>query len=94
MTGPTLASKVAAVDRALAEIPHAFGGALALAYDAEPRATIDVDLNLFVGTDRFDDVARALAPLGVAISDPAIAELVDRDGQVRVWWDLVAVLTR
>ena len=86
MTEPTLAAKVVAVDRALAAIPHAFGGALALAYYAEPRATIDIDLNLFVGTDRFDEVARALEPLGVVTDDPAVAELVGRDGQARVWW--------
>lgn len=29
-------------------VPHAFGGALALNYYAEPRSTIDVDVNVFV----------------------------------------------
>ena len=29
-------------------LPHAIGGRLALAYYAEPRATIDIDLNVFV----------------------------------------------
>jgi hypothetical protein len=29
------------------DVPHAFGGALALAYIAEPRGTVDVDINVF-----------------------------------------------
>ena len=32
MSTPSLPEKVVAIDRALAEVPHAFGGALALAY--------------------------------------------------------------
>jgi hypothetical protein len=82
----TLAHKILALDLALAEIPHAFGGALALAYYAEPRATIDIDLNVFVPAARFDDVAAPLVGLGAEADDPAIAELVRRDGQVRVMW--------
>jgi hypothetical protein len=31
-----------------AGIPHAFGGAFALAYYAEPRETEDIDVNIFV----------------------------------------------
>src|SRR5659263_502227 len=43
MTEPSLPDKVVALDRALddASIDHAFGGALALAYYAEPRSTVD-----------------------------------------------------
>ena len=44
----TLAGRVTAVHEALEDVPHAFGGALALAYYAEPWATIDIDVNLFV----------------------------------------------
>ena len=33
---------------AAAEVRHAFGGALALAYYAEPRGTVDVDINVGV----------------------------------------------
>ncbi len=87
MSGLTLAERVVAVDRALTRVPHAFGGALALAYYAEPRATIDIDLNVFVSTDRFADVAGPLAALGAAVEDPATAVLVARDGQARVMWD-------
>lgn len=44
-----LADKVVAVHRALdgAAVPHAFGGALALAYYGEPGVTVHVDLYLF-----------------------------------------------
>ena len=68
-------------------IPHAFGGALALAYYAEPRATIDIDLNVFVHADRFPDVAAPLLALGVAADDPQAVTSVADDGQARVMWD-------
>jgi hypothetical protein len=66
-------------------VPHAIGGALALAYYAEPRATIDVDVNVFVPTGRWPDVCKALAPLGVAVEIDQ--RELERDGQVRLWWD-------
>ena len=83
----TLAERVSAIEAALAAIPHAFGGALALAYYAEPRATIDIDLNVFIPAERFSEVFGPLAQLGVAVDDPALATLVQRDGQARVMWD-------
>ena len=82
----TMAEKVVALDRALARVPHAFGGALALAYYAEPRSTIDIDLNLFVAADRFGQVARPLTKLGADIGGE-VAGIVERDGQVRVFWE-------
>jgi hypothetical protein len=87
VSGRTLAERILAIDAALALVPHAFGGALALAYYAEPRATIDIDLNVFVAPDRFADVAGPLVALGADADDPAVAALVRRDGQVRVLWD-------
>jgi hypothetical protein len=91
MAAPALSEKVVAIDRALkdARIPHAFGGALALAYYAEPRATIDVDVNVFVPTSRMDEIKIALAPLGV---DTEVDEAaLERDGQCRLWWENTAV---
>lgn len=84
---PSLPQKVVAIHTALtaAKIPHAIGGALALAYYAEPRATIDVDINVFVSTESWPQVRDALAPLGVDI-DIDLAAL-ERDGQARLWWD-------
>jgi hypothetical protein len=63
MTLP-LDEKVLAIHRALARarIPHAFGGALALAYYATPRGTIDIGVNVFVRAVGAPRVLRALAP--------------------------------
>jgi len=85
VTRRSLPEKIVAIDEALQATPHAFGGALALAYHAEPRATIDIDINVFVPPDRAAEVLAPLRSLRVetAGADDAIA----RDGQVRVLWD-------
>jgi len=44
---------------------HAFGGALALAYVAEPRGTVDVDVNVFAPASEIDVVLGLFAPLGL-----------------------------
>src|SRR5207344_387269 len=87
VTARSLPERILALERALVAIPHAFGGALALAYYAEPRATIDIDLNVFVHADHFPDVAAPLLDLGVAADDPQAAAAAARDGQARVMWD-------
>ena len=64
---------------------HAFGGALALAYYAEPRTTVDVDVNVFVTTEQSVRVAKAFGRIGVdtaALERPSAT----RDGQVRCRW--------
>jgi hypothetical protein len=69
-----------------AHLPHAFGGAIALAYcTREPRGTRDVDVNVFVGPDQADAVAAAM-PSPVVVDADAL-ELLRRDGQARFWWD-------
>jgi hypothetical protein len=79
---------VVAVHRALSKkkVEHAFGGAIALAYwTQEPRGTRDIDLNLFVPAA---DPAPALDALPAGIKRPrGTAETIERDGQVRLWWD-------
>src|SRR5262249_6982840 len=87
VTKPTLPERVVALEVALAGIPHAFGGALALAYYAEPRATIDIDLNVFVPADRYDEVAVPLRARGVDAGAPEAKAAVEHDGQTRVMWD-------
>jgi hypothetical protein len=81
-----LAEKIERIHAAFtkARIPHAFGGALALAYYAVPRTTIDIDVNVFVETDRFDSVATVLRKLGVE-KIPASGS-VEKAGQARAWW--------
>lgn len=88
----SLPAKIVALHEALdgTGFPHAFGGALALAWCTErARGTIDIDLNVFVGVDRAHDVFGAL-PSGVTWSDADLAA-IGRDGQVRLWWDTTPV---
>jgi hypothetical protein len=83
-----LAERLIAVHRSLATvgIPHAFGGAIALAYCVtEPRGTRDVDVDVFLGPEEADRVLAAL-PDGVHVGADDRAAIA-RDGQVRLWWD-------
>jgi hypothetical protein len=87
-----LPGRIVAVHRSLdrAALPHAFGGALALAWCTQrARGTIDIDLNVFVGVDRLDDVLDALPPDVLATA--ADVALLERDGQARLWWDRTPV---
>lgn len=84
---PSLSDKVLAVDQALsaADLPHAFGGGLALAYYGEPRVTIDIDVNVFLPIDRWAEAERALAELPIDLDvDPK--ELTE-ERQARLPWD-------
>ena len=82
-----LPDKIISIHESLdaAGIPHALGGALALAYYAEPRVTIDIDLNVFVPVERWREVVDALSPLGIDLSGLDEKALM-RDGQCRLWW--------
>lgn len=83
----SLPGKIVEVTRALTDagIPHAFGGAIALAYCvADPRATVDLDINVFVPPSG-SQVALAALPAHVE-HDTASVEAIQRDGQVRLWW--------
>jgi len=67
-------------------VPHAFGGAIALAYcTEEPRGTRDLDVNVFVPPGDAAAVLAAL-PAGVAFSDDD-RRRIELDGQTRLWWD-------
>ena len=84
----TLVEKVALLSEALtsAAIPHAFGGAIALAYCTEdPRGTRDIDINAFLPAAAPEPLLAAL-PAGVAVPDSTAAVLA-ADGQIRLWWD-------
>ena len=85
---PALDEKIVLIHRALTDagVEHAFGGALALAYYAEPRATIDVDVNIFVPPRRGGGALDALAGLGVTLDRTAALAEARRDGQTRVQW--------
>jgi len=83
----TLAERILELHKALATagIPHAFGGAVALAYwTLEPRGTRDIDLNLFVPATEAKPALVALPDAVARDEDTAVA--IARDGQVRLWW--------
>jgi hypothetical protein len=82
-----LAEKIVSLHRSLsaAKVPHAFGGALALAWCTErARGTVDIDCNIFVGSDETAAVAAAL-PKEVAWTETDLTVLA-RDGQIRLFW--------
>jgi hypothetical protein len=73
-----------------AGIPHAIGGAIALGYCVlEARATQDVDVNVFVTPERTKEVFAAL-PREIVFSGLDV-ERAERDGQVRLWWDVTPI---
>lgn len=84
----TLPERIVEIHRALSKagIPHAFGGAIALAYATlDPRGTSDVDVNIFTPAS---EPERALRALPAGIAQPAgTAETIAREGQIRLWWD-------
>ena len=87
-----LVEQIAQLHRDLkaANIDHAFGGALALAWCSErARATIDIDVNVFVNIDQAEAVYDAL-PKAIKVTDPD-REAIATDGQTRLWWDQTPV---
>ena len=67
-------------------IPHAFGGALALAWCTQrARGTIDIDVNILLAASEWEEALKAL-PANVKVTRED-RKLLKRDGQVRVWWD-------
>jgi len=68
-----------------ASVPHALGGALALAFHVqEARATRDIDLNVSADPLHPEAVFHALPP-DIPWSDSDVRS-VNTDGQVRLWW--------
>ncbi len=83
-----LVDRLLAIHAALGEqqLPHAFGGAIALAYcTEEPRGTIDLDVNVFIAHDQFETVLDAL-PDAIKVTAGNKHDLVET-GQARLWWD-------
>jgi hypothetical protein len=83
-----LAGRIVAVHEMLDSmgVTYQFGGAVALAWYRNPRATTDVDLNVTVPPEDADPVLGALTHLGVTVS-AADRALIKRDGQARLDWD-------
>lgn len=87
-----LVEKLFAVHDALeaASLPHAFGGAISLAYCVEePRGTRDLDVNIFCDASDAAAVLAAL-PEGVRVGQNDV-QAVERDAQTRLFWDGVPI---
>ena len=83
-----LVAKIIALHESLtqANLPHAFGGALALAWCTErARGTIDIDVNILIPASEFNRALAAM-PSHVKITRQD-RTLFKRDTQVRLWWD-------
>ena len=68
-------------------IAYAIGGALALAVAGVPRGTADVDINLFVGSERVDEVFDLLDGLGMNIDRKAMLAQLANAGMFVARWD-------
>jgi hypothetical protein len=66
-------------------VPHQFGGALALAWYRNPRATTDIDVNLTLPPEAAPPVLELLARLGVTVG-PEDRAVIAADGQARLDW--------
>ncbi len=88
-----LADRVVGIHRAFARegIAHAFGGAIAYAYHAEPRATRDIDVNVFLPASDARVALQLLRETGVTVDIERDTARVERDAQVRLRWGPVPV---
>ncbi len=78
MTYPSsFADKVLSVARALegCGVPYAMGGAISYVYHAEPRTTIDIDVNVFVSELDATGVLRCLESIGINPSEQELDQL-------------------
>jgi hypothetical protein len=69
-----------------AAIPYALGGALAYGIWAIPRATLDVDVNVFVEDAKLGSVADALRSLGIAVDQERLLRESAAKGMSVVWF--------
>jgi hypothetical protein len=68
-----------------AAIPYAIGGALAYGVWALPRATKDVDLNVFVAADLLPDALDVLAQTGVVFNREEALRQASEEGLLIGW---------
>lgn len=83
-----LAPKIVSLHEMLdsAGVPHQFGGAIALIWYRNPRATTDIDINLTVPPEAAEPILEMLIRLGVTVT-PEDRAAIAQDGQVRLDWD-------
>jgi hypothetical protein len=83
-----LTPKIVALHELLdsAGVPHQFGGAIALIWYRNPRATTDIDVNLTVPPEAASPVLGLLPGLGVTVTADD-REAIALDGQARLDWE-------
>lgn len=89
-SNPGKATLVAARLAALLDdvgVDYAFGGAIALAFAGEPRATIDVDMTLFVDPPEPAACVDALERVGCSLQRKSALESLAEHGFCRVQFD-------
>ncbi len=70
-----------------ARIPHAIGGAIALGYYAEPRSTIDLDINIFLTEEDLKRVFEVLEKTGCKIDWEKALRSASERGDFRAYRD-------
>jgi hypothetical protein len=88
--GLGMSEKVVRLHRVLQrhDIPHAFGGAIAVDYYRVPRATIDIDLNVFIPPADHARVVDALAEeFEIPDAQALSREVMERDQGKTHWGD-------
>lgn len=83
-TAPALARRLADVLEA-AGVPHAIGGALALGVWGFPRATNDVDLDVFVRADDLEPVLSLFERQGFGVDKGAAIASARSRGDFKLW---------
>ena len=83
-----LAPKIVSLHEMLdsAGVPHQFGGAIALIWYRNPRATTDIDVNLTLPPAAAEPILELLAALGVTVA-PEDRAAIASDGQARLDWE-------
>lgn len=73
------------------DIPYAIGGALAYGLWAVPRATVDVDVDVFLARDALGPLFRALESLGIRFDPEKAQQQTARDGMFVGHWGLYRI---
>ncbi len=73
------------------DIPHAFGGAIALAFCGIPRLTSDIDINIALKADQHGRVLDSLSSLFPIQDRARVERQIIQNTQVRLRWDATPI---
>lgn len=85
----SLVDKVSTIHQRLegVDLPHAFGGAIAVGYYGVPRSTLDIDVNVFLSTDRWPIIRDALSGLGLGPEIEIDRREIGKAEDLRIEWE-------